>query len=326
MVVSHNDTMLPNSTIKSIQDFFYSADSLVGVDASITPQQLLFFLKVPLASMSLPSPSTQPQNYTMNIFTNPNIMNSSALGIDFVGYSAVNNTWDVAYSTCYVDSSTTPTMQYYMCQKYNDHVYGRQIDNTFTKTNNYGLYKWVCGNGQAVVCNTSDCSSACQIFKGGFRNGAMTTGTAGVLSLRNVTFTNSYQSPIEAGPNNFDFVLTFYQAGVLVSASLINAYTMNKTRLSYVRGDLVNYYNDNVVTNIGNRLPTMLKISGYLSLTELGRKPITAMRVHIPNVLSINNFIETNNFNRLGCSTQNCIATSGGVSTALDTWVSQTVI
>lgn len=217
--------------------------------------------------MSLPSPSTFSQNYTMKLFTNPNIMNTSNLGLDFVAYSSLNSTWDVSASTCYVDTSITPTMQFYKCQKYNDHVYGKQIDNTFTKNTKYGVYNWVCGNGQAVVCNTSDCSSACQIFKGGFSSGAMVTGNAGVLSIRNVTFNKSYHSPIEAGPNNLDFVLAFYHAGQLVSASLLNGYTINKTRLSYMRADLLNYYHDGVLTNPGSRLPTLLKLSGYLTLT-----------------------------------------------------------
>ena len=83
MVISHNDTLAPNSTSKSIQDFMYNTNSLVGVDTSVSPQQLVFFLKVGLNQMSLPNPTTFPQKYTMKVFTNPNIMNVSNLGIDF---------------------------------------------------------------------------------------------------------------------------------------------------------------------------------------------------------------------------------------------------
>ncbi len=174
----------------------YTANGLVGVDASITPQQLLFFMKVDLNQMSRPSPSTLGQNYTMKVYTNPNIMNTSNLGIDFMAYSSITKSWDVMNAPCYVDSSNTPTTQQYMCQKYADHVYGQQIDNTYIKTNNYGLYTSVCGAGQRVTCPSGDCSNACRIFRGGFNNVAMTTGSAGVLSIRNVTFTKSYQSPI----------------------------------------------------------------------------------------------------------------------------------
>ena len=134
------------------------------------------------------------------------------------------------------------------------------------QTSKYGLYTSVCGNGQVVVCPTTDCSARCQILKGGFNSTGMGTGSAGVLSIRNVTFIDSYQSSIEAGPNNFDFVIAFYQANTLVSASIINAYTLNKTRLQSIRADLINYYHDNTLTNIGNRLPTLLKLSGHLTL------------------------------------------------------------
>jgi hypothetical protein len=61
-------------------------------------------------------------------------------------------------------------------------------------------------------------------------------------------------------------VFAFYHAGTLVSSSLINAYTLNKTRLRNVRADLINYYHDNTLTNSGSRLPTLLKISGHLTL------------------------------------------------------------
>lgn len=178
-------------------------------------------------------------------------------------------------SPCYVDSSTTPTIQKYMCQKYNDHVYNHQIDNTYIKTNNYGLYTSICGTGQVVTCASTDCSNACRIFRGGFASSSMITGNAGTLSIRNVTFIKDYQSPVEAGPNNFDFVLAFYQNGTFVSSSLINGYTFNRTRLKNVRADLINHYHDNTLKNQGNRIPTLLKISGSLTLQESGKKVIT---------------------------------------------------
>lgn len=169
---------------------------MVGIDTSVSPQQLVFFLKVGLNQMSLTNPSLYQQNYTMKIFTNPHIMNVSNLGIDFQAYSSANQYWDVANSPCYVDSSNTPTIQRYSCQKYNDHVYNQQIDNTYIQTANYGLYKSVCGNGQVSVCPITDCSTRCQIFRGGFNNVSIGTGTAGILSIRDVKFIDSYQSPI----------------------------------------------------------------------------------------------------------------------------------
>ncbi len=91
--------MLPNSTTKGIENFLYSSNSLVGVDPSVSPQQLMFFMKVNLNQMSRPSPASFGQNYTMKIYTNPNIMNVSNLGIDFLAYSASSRAWDSSLST-----------------------------------------------------------------------------------------------------------------------------------------------------------------------------------------------------------------------------------
>ena len=95
MVSSHNDTLLLNSTERAIVDFLNSSNSLVGIDASISPLQLQFYLNVPIDKMSQPSPASFPQNYIMKLYTNPKIMNSSNLGLDFAAYSPTNDTWDV---------------------------------------------------------------------------------------------------------------------------------------------------------------------------------------------------------------------------------------
>lgn len=88
-------------------------------------------------------------------------------------------------------------MQNFMCQKFNDHVYNRQIDNTFMKNGHYGLYRWTCGNGVNVTCPAgNDCSVPCQILRGGFGATGMATGNGGVLSIRNVTFLPSYHAPV----------------------------------------------------------------------------------------------------------------------------------
>lgn len=241
--------------------------------------------------MSLPSPTSYGQNYTMKIFTNPNVMNSSNLGIDFVAYSATNKIWTVEDASCYINSYPTPITQSFQCQKYNDYVYSTQVDNTFTHTPSYGLYTFTCGHGELVTCPSGDCSDSCRIFQGGFTNSTMITGSAGVFSIRNVTFPKNYHSPVEAGPNNLDFVIAFYQNGTFVSCTLINAYTINQTRLQNVRADLINYYYDNTTSNIGNRIPTLLKISGYLTLQEAGTNIISSIRVHLPSIIAFNNFI-----------------------------------
>lgn len=76
----------------------------------------------------------------MKVFTNPNIMNSSKLGIDFGAYNSELDAWMTESTSCYVDNSANATIQKYSCQKYNDHVYDKQYDNTFNSKPNFGVY------------------------------------------------------------------------------------------------------------------------------------------------------------------------------------------
>ena len=46
MILSHNDTLLPNSTTKALEDFFFNNLSFVGIDPSVDPSQLLFLTSV----------------------------------------------------------------------------------------------------------------------------------------------------------------------------------------------------------------------------------------------------------------------------------------
>ena len=124
----------------------------------------------------------------MKLFTNINAFNSSSLGVDFVAYSPTDNDWNVNNTPCYYDTSLTSTTQDYRCQKYDDHVHSQQYDNTFTQTDHYGLYEWVCGDGTVVTCPSGDCADDCRIFRGFSPAGTMAQGDGGVLTIRNVTF------------------------------------------------------------------------------------------------------------------------------------------
>ena len=108
-------------------------------------------------------------------------------------------------------------------------------------------------------------------------------------------------------------MVAFYQDDTLVSASLINGYTLNKTRLASVRADVINLYNDNSLNNEGDRIPTLLKIDGHLTLEEAGQTKINSLKVYLPSTLSISNFIETDNLNSIGCSTWDCFGYLGGL-------------
>lgn len=95
----------------------------------------------------------------------------------------------------------------------------------------------------------------------------MLTGEAGIAAMRNVNFIPGYQSPVQANDKNLDFIVCFYHAGTLVSASLINAYTIKPQSLQSTTISLINTYHDGTLYNKGDRIPTMMKISGKLSIT-----------------------------------------------------------
>lgn len=216
----------------------------------------------------------------------------------------------------------TPTTQDYRCQKYNDYVYNGQYDNTFSKTSNYGVYNWMCGQGQKVTCPSGDCAADCQILKGGFSNTTtISDADGGVISIRNVTILKNYHSPVQANKYNFDFIFAFYQDQTLVSASLINAYTINSTRLSNISATIINSYHDSSASfNPGDRIPTLIKLHGHLSLKEAGNTYINSLRVYLPSSITAANFLSEGS---LGCSTNECYGSVGGLTAAEDTWVQQ---
>ena len=194
-------------------------------------------------------------------------------------------------------------MQDYRCQKFDDYVHDAQFDNTYSKTPQYGVFEWVCGDGQRVTCPSLDCADDCRILRGGFSNssGSMGDGDAGVLSIRNVTFLKDYHSPIEANEYNFDFIFAFYQDDTLVTASLINGYTVNQTRLSLMKATVVNkYLDDTPHFNAGDRIPTLLSLSGHFTLNEAST--VNSIAVYFPTSLTSSFFKEEEN--RIGCSTQ----------------------
>ena len=63
-----------------------------------------------------------------------------------------------------------------------------------------------------------------------------------------------------------DFIIAFYQGGNLVTASLINAYTVKQTRLSYLGLNFYNTYLSASKSNDGSRIPNLLSLQGHLSI------------------------------------------------------------
>jgi len=63
-----------------------------------------------------------------------------------------------------------------------------------------------------------------------------------------------------------DFIITFYHGGSLVSASLINAYTINSARLSQMTPKFNNIFLSATQTNDGQRVPSLLSLDGHLTI------------------------------------------------------------
>ena len=118
----------------------------------------------------------------------------------------------------------------------------------------------------------------------------MTQGNGGFFSIRNVTFPDGYFSPTLANEYGLDFVVAFYHNNVLVSASLINAYTISGSRLSFMGAKFVNKYNDGSKINDGNRIPTLLNLYGHLSLTEFPTQGVSSFEIFLPPTISIDTF------------------------------------
>lgn len=128
----------------------------------------------------------------------------------------------------------------------------------------YGIFRFECGISSLVSATTAatlcggDCVDECQIFRG-FSYADM---SAGVISMRRVTFPNNYHSPLYADTNTLDFVITFINGGTPVSRTLINGYTVESTNLVNIKASYVNYYDDSVISNKGVRIPMMIRIGG----------------------------------------------------------------
>jgi hypothetical protein len=90
-----------------------------------------------------------------------------------------------------------------------------------------------------------------------------------VFSIRNVLFSAGYQSSYLADEKTLDFMIAFYHGGALVSASLVNAYTIRQARLSFISLNFYNTYLSSTAANDGARVPTLLSLSGNLSISEI---------------------------------------------------------
>lgn len=82
----------------------------------------MFFLKIDLSQTSK---AIANETYEMLIYFNPSVFSSfSRKGLDFTAYNSSSAKFQGDSPSCYMDSSTSPTIQIYQCQAYNDYVYG----------------------------------------------------------------------------------------------------------------------------------------------------------------------------------------------------------
>lgn len=157
-----------------------------------------------------------------------------------------------------------------MCQKYDND--GNQTMNAQYSVNDasgnslYGIFIFNCGDpvNTTTYCGAS-CKTHCQIFKG--YSASNTYG--GMVSMRRVTFPTGYHSQLYADDNLLDFVVSFYHNSNMVSATLINAYTIKATRMANIKYSYVNYYDNGAsIYNKGVRVPMMARIGGGVLPTE----------------------------------------------------------
>jgi hypothetical protein len=186
--------------------------------------------------------------------------------------------------------------QVYQCQAYNDHVSGVQIDNVFESHQYYSVFSFTCGNGIVVKCNTGSCKESCRILKGY----QASLGYSGAFAIRNVTFIDNYYSPLVANHYGFDFILAFYHGGQMVSAALINAYTIEKARLQTLSAKIYNKYLSTSYYNQGERVPTLLALEGYISTSESKNMSVDEIIVYLPTQINVNKYVEASG--RLGCT------------------------
>lgn len=140
---------------------------------------------------------------------------------------------------------------------------------TAGSTNNYyGMYKFSCGDAYSypatASCASTTCIPECNMFTGQSSNNLGSS----TMAMRQVTFPTGYYSSVYADNNLLDFIVFFTQAGGIVTASLINGYTVVGARLQNVKAAYVNYYDDGFNYNKGVRIPMMLRIAGGILPTE----------------------------------------------------------
>lgn len=313
-IVSYNDDLTLSSTANAIKGFYTGTNSTVGIVPNLSgSQQLLFLLKVPSGSMYSGSSNN---SFVMKILYNNQVIDfetgASGLGLDFVGYNASTSSWSISSTPCYTDSAI-------MCQKYNnDGNNTRNFQSTVNNTNGtYGIYIFSCGeNVNSTSYCSGTCSDECQILKGY----SATTQYGGVVSMRRVVFPTGYHSSLYADQNLLDFVISFYHGSTMMSATLINAYTIEAVKMANIKYSYVNYYDNSSIYNKGVRIPTLARIAGGVLPTEsLGA---TVVAVFFDENMDGTTFMTspTTNFD-IGCSTGQCVYyPNSGVLVPRDIW------
>lgn len=148
----------------------------------------------------------------------------------------------------------------------------------------------------------------------------MRNGDAGVFSLRRVRFPENFQSQIYPDDKLLDFVISFSRATTtgantvsdfaIISATLINAYTIMDSQIINIKAAFVNFYGSPIEYNKGSRIPMFLRIGGsVLSSEHMGA---TMISIFFDESINANNFYENvvdyenkENF-QIGCSATEC--------------------
>ncbi|KAL4471698.1 hypothetical protein ABPG74_008591 [Tetrahymena malaccensis] len=331
-IVSVPDNQSLSGTADGIGQFLSSSKkNTVGIiPQSNQSQQLLFLLQVPQASYVglTQNPGNSIYNFRMSVMFNPNVLSYQQgfdqFGIDFaafqLGTGSVPNQWNVNQVACYAANT---------CTWYNQNGQNKPNNNLqyspSTTTAVYNIQRFDC-----ITSNFGDCNNW-----QGYKTTA--SGFSGVFSMRRVQFKSGFQSQIQPDDQLLDFVIAFQRGLItgsnqvqysLVTAQLINAYTISYNQLQNAKISFVNFSDKTL--NPGHKIPTFLRIGGSIMPSE--DLQATAIAVFFDQSIEVNWFYdEQGMFGRqtnkqVGCSAGECYLYDAKVVNGYETWMNNAMV
>ncbi|EGR27475.1 hypothetical protein IMG5_195570 [Ichthyophthirius multifiliis] len=339
-VLTANDDGSLSSLPNAMQNLMIENQGTIGiVPGNFENQQVIFFLKSSYNQMTK-SPLNKKIFIRLNIMFNPKIIQIKrgfeTLGIDFVGYNNVLKRWDVDFLECYKEfKSLSKTRKIPKCTWY-DKPQDQQvntidnIENT-VNSNKYSFARFECG----AKDDANYVADQCNNFQG-YKvdaSGDILSFSSAVVSLRHVSFPQGFHSQLYPDQDLLDFVVSFEEAEYIsgqleykiVTAQLINAYTIQGYYLNNIKVSYVNFYGGSAMTNNGMFIPTMIRIGGTILNQEFLNS--NKILVFLDSLINAESFLENASQTQdrsIGCSFGTCeyVKCEGTVS-GENTWMNQ---